>query len=144
MFEFCKPDVTVKVSEDQRSATAIIQPLDRGYGITVGNSLRRVLLSGLPGAAAVWIKIDGVLHEFTTLDGVKEDVPEIVLNVKGIVAELKGEETIVATLDEIGPRTVTAGDLRAGLHRQTGSPQHPAQRQFLQLPLPQVRQGLLL
>lgn len=113
MFEFCKPDVTVKVSEDQRSATAIIQPLDRGYGITVGNSLRRVLLSGMPGAAAVWVKIDGVLHEFTTLDGVKEDVPEIVLNVKGIVAELKGEETIVATLDEIGPKTVTARDLQA-------------------------------
>ena len=113
MFEFCKPDVTVKVSEDQRNATAIIQPLDRGYGITVGNSLRRVLLSGMPGAAAVWVKIDGVLHEFTTLDGVKEDVPEIVLNVKGIVAELKGEETIVATLDEIGPKTVTARDLQA-------------------------------
>ena len=113
MYEFCKPDVTVKVSEDQRSATACIQPLDRGYGITVGNSLRRVLLSGMPGAAAVWIKIDGVLHEFTTLDGVKEDVPEIVLNVKGIVAELKGEETIVATLDEIGPKTVTARDLQA-------------------------------
>ena len=113
MFEFCKPDVSVKINEDQKSATAVIQPLDRGYGITVGNSLRRVLLSGMPGAAAVWVKIDGVQHEFTTIDGVKEDVPEIILNVKGIVAEHKGEGTVVATLDETGPKTVTAGDLRA-------------------------------
>ena len=113
MFDFCKPNVSVKESEDKRSAVAVIEPLDRGYGITVGNSLRRVLLSGMPGAAAVWIKIDGVLHEFTTLDGVKEDVPEIVLNVKGIVAELKSEETVFATLDAIGPKTVTARDLQA-------------------------------
>ncbi len=113
MFEFCKPDVTVKVSEDQKSATALIQPLDRGYGITVGNSLRRVLLSGMPGAAAVWIKIDGAQHEFTTLDGVAEDVPEIVLNVKGIVAKLQGEEIKHAEIDETGPRTVTAGDIKS-------------------------------
>lgn len=113
MFEFCKPDVTVKVSEDQRSATAFIQPLDRGYGITVGNSIRRVLLSGMPGAAAVWIKIDGVQHEFTTLDGVCEDVPEIVLNVKGIVAKLQTDEVKLAEIDETGPRTVKAGDIKS-------------------------------
>ena len=113
MFEFRKPDVTVKVSEDQRSATALISPLDRGYGITVGNSLRRVLLSGMPGAAAVWIRIDGVQHEFTTIDGVSEDVPEIVLNVKGIVANLEGDEVKVAEIDEVGPCTVTAGNVRA-------------------------------
>ncbi|MBP5350158.1 MAG: DNA-directed RNA polymerase subunit alpha [Clostridia bacterium] len=113
MFEFCKPDVTVKVSEDQRSATALIQPLDRGYGITVGNSIRRVLLSGMPGAAAVWIKIDGVQHEFTTIDGVSEDVPEIVLNVKGIVAKLQTDEVKLAEIDKTGPATVTAGDIQS-------------------------------
>lgn len=113
MFEFCKPDVTVKVSEDQRSATALIQPLDRGYGITVGNSIRRVLLSGMPGAAAVWIKIDGVQHEFTTIDGVSEDVPEIVLNVKGIVAKLQTDEVKLAEIDKTGPAVVTAGDIQS-------------------------------
>ena len=113
MFEFRKPDVTVKIGEDGRSAVALISPLDRGYGITVGNSLRRVLLSGMPGAAAVWIKIDGVQHEFTTIGGVKEDVPEIVLNVKGIVAKLESDEVKVAEIDEVGPCTVTAGNVRA-------------------------------
>ena len=92
MIEIEKPNIaTVNLSEDGKSGKFIIEPLERGYGITLGNSLRRVLLSSLPGVAVVSIKIDGVLHEISTIPGVKEDVTEIVLNVKGItrVAEWK-------------------------------------------------------
>ena len=88
MIEIEKPNIaTVNLSEDGKSGKFIIEPLERGYGITLGNSLRRVLLSSLPGVAVVSIKIDGVLHEISTIPGVKEDVTEIVLNVKGITAE---------------------------------------------------------
>ena len=87
MIEIEKPNIaTVNLSEDGKSGKFIIEPLERGYGITLGNSLRRVLLSSLPGVAVVSIKIDGVLHEISTIPGVKEDVTEIVLNVKGITA----------------------------------------------------------
>ena len=98
MLEIEKPNiVTINLSDDGRNGKFIIEPLERGYGITLGNSLRRVLLSSLPGVAVTNIKIDGVLHEMTTIPGVKEDVPEIVLNVKGITAKLHtdGPKTVV-------------------------------------------------
>ena len=82
----------VNISEDESEAVFVAEPLVRGYGITLGNSLRRVLLSTLPGYAATSIKIDGVLHEISACNGVKEDVPEIVLNVKGIVARLNAKD----------------------------------------------------
>ena len=86
MIEIERPNIiTAELSEDGRKGRFIIEPLERGYGITLGNSLRRVLLSSLPGVAATQIKIDGVLHEISTVPGVKEDVTEIVMNVKGIV-----------------------------------------------------------
>ena len=89
MIEIEKPNITtVNLSEDGTSGKFIVDPLERGYGITLGNSLRRILLSSLPGVAVTSIKIDGVLHEFSTVPGVKEDVTEIVLNVKGITAKL--------------------------------------------------------
>ena len=89
MIEIEKPNIaTVNLSEDGKSGKFIIEPLERGYGITLGNSLRRVLLSSLPGVAVVSIKIDGVLHEISTIPGVKEEVTEIVLNVKGITAKM--------------------------------------------------------
>ena len=85
MIEIEKPNITTEnLSVDGTSGTFIVEPLERGYGITLGNSLRRVLLSSLPGVAVTSIKIDGVLHEFTNMPGVKEDVTEIVLNVKSI------------------------------------------------------------
>ena len=94
MIEIEKPNIaTINLSEDGRNGKFIIEPLERGYGITLGNSLRRVLLSSLPGVAVTSIKIDGVLHEMTTIPGVKEDVPEIVLNVKGITAKLHTDGT---------------------------------------------------
>ena len=91
MIEIEKPNIsTVDLSEDGKHGKFVVEPLERGYGTTLGNALRRVLLSSLPGVAVSNIKIDGVLHEISTMPGVKEDVTEIVLNVKGITAKLHG------------------------------------------------------
>ena len=97
--------------EDESEGIFVAEPLVRGYGITLGNALRRILLSTLPGFAATSIKIDGVLHEISACNGVKEDVPEIVLNVKGIVAKLECEGPKTAVRDVTGPCEVTAGDI---------------------------------
>ncbi len=112
------------VSENESEATFVVEPLVRGYGITLGNSLRRVLLSTLPGYAATSIKIDGVQHEISGCNGVKEDVPDIVLNVKGIVAKLecKGPKTVV--IDVTGPCNVTAGDITPDADLTVLNPEH--------------------
>ena len=108
-----KPNITTEqLSEDGREGRFVVEPLERGYGTTLGNSLRRVLLSSLPGVAVVSIKIDGVLHEISTVPGVKEDVTEIVLNVKGIVAKLHAEGPKTVFVDMTGPCDVTAGDIK--------------------------------
>lgn len=108
-----KPNITTEqLSEDGREGRFVVEPLERGYGTTLGNSLRRVLLSSLPGVAVVSIKIDGVLHEISTVLGVKEDVTEIVLNVKGIVAKLHAEGPKTVFVDMTGPCDVTAGDIK--------------------------------
>ncbi len=113
MIEIEKPNITtVNLSEDGRNGKFIIEPLERGYGVTLGNSLRRVLLSSLPGVAVTNIKIDGVLHEISTISGVKEDVCEIVLNVKGITAKLHSDNAKLAVIDMTGPGVVTAGDIK--------------------------------
>ncbi len=113
MIEIEKPNIaTVNLSEDGKSGKFIIEPLERGYGTTLGNSLRRVLLSSLPGVAVVSIKIDGVLHEISTIPGVKEDVTEIVLNVKGITAKLHSNGPKTVIIDVNGQCEVTAGDIR--------------------------------
>ena len=92
MIEMERPNVEIaEISEDKRYARFIISPLERGYGTTLGNSLRRILLSSLPGAAATSVKIDGVSHEFSTIPGVTEDVTEIILNIKSIAAKLHSE-----------------------------------------------------
>jgi DNA-directed RNA polymerase subunit alpha len=90
----------------------VVEPLERGYGTTLGNSLRRVLLASLPGTAATSIKIDGVQHEFSTIPGVKEDVTEIVLNAKQITAKLHSEGKKMAVIEAVGPCEVTAGDIK--------------------------------
>ena len=115
---------TVDVSENESEATFIVEPLVRGYGITLGNSLRRVLLSTLPGYAATSIKIDGVLHEISPCNGVKEDVPEIVLNVKGIVSKLECEGPKTVIIDLTGPCNVTAGDIIADADVTILNPEH--------------------
>lgn len=113
MIEIEKPNiVTASLSEDGKSGTFIVEPLERNFGTTLGNSLRRVLLSSLPGVAVVCIKIDGVLHEISTIPGVKEDVPEIVLNVKGITAKLHSEGRKTCVIEMTGPGEVTAGSIK--------------------------------
>ena len=103
MIEIEKPNITtVNLSEDGTRGKFIVEPLERGFGITLGNSLRRIMLSSLPGYAVTSIKIDGVLHEFSTIPGVKEDVTEIVLNVKGIIAKIHGHAPKTVIIDEIG------------------------------------------
>ncbi len=112
------------VTEDESEAIFVIEPLIRGYGNTLGNSLRRVLLSTLPGYAATSIKIDGVLHEISACDGVKEDVPEIVLNVKGIVAKVECEGTKTVVIDVTGPCNVTAADITPDAELTILNPEH--------------------
>ena len=89
----------------------MVEPLERGYGTTLGNALRRILLSSLPGAAVTSVKIDGILHEFSTIPGVKEDVTEIILNLKKLAVRLEGENTKRAIINAVGPREVTAADI---------------------------------
>lgn len=113
MIEIEKPNIaTVNLSEDGRSGKFVVEPLERGYGITLGNSLRRVLLSSLPGVAVTSIKVDGVLHEFSTVPGMTEDMTEFVLNVKGIVAKLHTSNPKTVILDVTGPHKVVAGDIK--------------------------------
>ena len=113
MIEMEKPRVEcVEKSEDGKYARFEVEPLERGYGMTLGNSLRRVLLSSLPGAAATSVKIDGVLHEFSTIPGVKEDVTEIILNVKRIIAKIYADTPVVVTIDASGECEVCARDIK--------------------------------
>ena len=125
MIEIEKPNITTaELSEDGKSGKFVIEPLERGFGITLGNSLRRVLLSSLPGVAVSSIKIDGVLHEFSTVPGVKEDVTEIVLNVKGITSKLYTNLPKTVIIDVIGPRAVTAGDIKQDSDIEILNPEH--------------------
>ena len=123
MIEFEKPNIT-KIDENKDYGKFVIEPLERGYGTTLGNSLRRVLLASLPGAAVTSINIDGVLHEFDTIPGVREDVMQIILNVKGISVKsyVKDEKTI--ELDVQGPAEVTAGDILTDSDVEIVNPDH--------------------
>ena len=114
MVEIEKPRIEcIDSPEDGSYGKYVVEPLERGYGTTLGNSLRRILLSSLPGTAATSIKIAGVQHEFSTIPGVKEDVTEIVLNVKKIIARLHCQGTKTVFIDATGEREVTAGDIKA-------------------------------
>ncbi|PWD50448.1 DNA-directed RNA polymerase subunit alpha [Serinibacter arcticus] len=105
-----RPTLTEEVVDEFRSRF-VIEPLEPGFGYTLGNSMRRTLLSSIPGAAVTSIRIDGVLHEFTTVDGVKEDVTEIILNIKNIVVSSENDEPVVMYLRKQGPGVVTAADI---------------------------------
>ena len=125
MIEIEKPNITtVSESEDGTKGTFTIEPLERGFGITLGNSLRRIMLSSLPGYAVTNIKIDGVLHEFSTIPGVKEDVTEIVLNVKSIIAKLYCNSQKTVVIDVVGAQEVTAGDIKTDSDIEIFNPQH--------------------
>ncbi|QCZ47920.1 DNA-directed RNA polymerase alpha subunit-40 kD subunit [Levilactobacillus brevis] len=115
MIEFEKPNIH-KIDESNNYGKFIVEPLERGYGTTLGNSLRRILLSSLPGAAVTSIQIDGVLHEFSTVEGVVEDVTQIILNVKKIALKLNGSDDQEETMEinVKGPAQIAAGDIVAG------------------------------
>ncbi|MBE6718451.1 MAG: DNA-directed RNA polymerase subunit alpha [Ruminococcaceae bacterium] len=125
MIEIEKPNIsTINLSEDGSKGKFIIEPLERGYGTTLGNSLRRVLLSSLPGVAVVSVKIDGVLHEISTIPGVTEDVTNIILNIKGITAKLNSQGAKTVVLDVTGPMDVTAGDIKQDADIEILNPDH--------------------
>ena len=114
MVEIEKPRIECEeIPGDSSYGKYVVEPLERGYGTTLGNSLRRILLSSLPGTAVTSIKIAGVQHEFSTIPGVKEDVTEIVLNIKSIIAKLHCEETKTVHIEASGECVVTAGDIKA-------------------------------
>ncbi len=111
MIEIIKPTITKEIDENGQYGKFVIEPLERGYGTTLGNCMRRILLSSLPGAALTSVKIDGVLHEFSTIPGVKEDVTEIILNLKRLAIRIDGDEDRRAIINAVGPKEVTAADI---------------------------------
>ena len=114
MIEIEKPQIEcIETPGDDSYGKYVVEPLERGYGTTLGNALRRIMLSSLPGTAATSIKIAGVQHEFSTIPGVKEDVTEIVLNVKGLLTKLHSETVKTVYIEAVGPCEVTAGDIKA-------------------------------
>ena len=114
MIEIKKPRIEcIETPSDESYGKYVVEPLERGYGTTLGNSLRRVLLSSLPGTAVTAIKIAGIQHEFATIPGVKEDVTEIVLNVKSIIARLHCDGPKTVYIEAAGECEVTAGDIKA-------------------------------
>ena len=116
MFDFEKPKIKiVEMSDDKRYGKFVAEPLERGYGTTLGNSLRRIMLSSLPGAAVSQVKIDGVLHEFSSIPGVKEDVTEIIMNIKSLAIRNSSEtnEAKTAYIEFEGEGVVTAADIQA-------------------------------
>ncbi|HEX1283783.1 TPA: DNA-directed RNA polymerase subunit alpha [Streptococcus pneumoniae] len=123
MIEFEKPNIT-KIDENKDYGKFVIEPLERGYGTTLGNSLRRVLLASLPGAAVTSINIDGVLHEFDTVPGVREDVMQIILNIKGIAVKSYVEDEKIIELNVEGPAEVTAGDILTDSDIEIVNPDH--------------------
>ena len=115
MFDFEKPKIEIaEISEDKRYGRFVVEPLERGYGTTLGNSLRRIMLSSLPGSAVSQVKIDGVVHEFAAIEGVKEDVTEIVMNIKNLAIKNNSEtnETKTAYIEAEGECVVTAKDIQ--------------------------------
>ena len=124
MFDFEKPNIDiVEISDDKKYGKFVVEPLERGYGTTLGNSLRRIMLSSLPGAAVSQVKIDGVLHEFSSIPGVKEDVTEIVLNIKGLLTKLHTESGKTVYIEATGPCEVTAGDIKADAEVEVLNPE---------------------
>ncbi len=114
MIEIEKPTIEcIYSNEDKNYGKFVVEPLERGYGTTLGNAMRRILLSSLPGAAVTSVKIDGILHEFSTVPGVKEDVTEVILNLKKLALRLNNESTKRAIINAVGPKEVTAADIIA-------------------------------
>lgn len=125
MIEIEKPRIEcIDLAPDGTHGKFVVEPLERGYGTTLGNSLRRVLLSSLPGYAITSVKIDGVLHEFSTIPGVKEDVTEIVLNLKGVILKIHGEGPKTIYIEANGEGEITAGSIKADSEVEILNPDH--------------------
>lgn len=112
MIELEKPRIECLTMDNDQYGKFVIEPLERGFGITLGNSLRRILLSSLPGAAITSVRIEGVLHEFSTVPGVKEDITELILNLKGVIPVVYGDAQKTVTINATGEGVVTAGDIQ--------------------------------
>ncbi len=126
MIEIEKPNIeTVEVSDDATFGKFVVEPLERGYGTTLGNSLRRILLSSLPGAAVTSVQIDGALHEFSTIDGVVEDVTTIILNLKKLALKIYSEDVKTLEIDAQGEGVVTAADLTYDIDVEILNPELP-------------------
>ncbi|MCR5604337.1 MAG: DNA-directed RNA polymerase subunit alpha [Lachnospiraceae bacterium] len=128
MFDFERPNIEIaEISEDNKYGRFVVEPLERGYGTTLGNSLRRIMLSSLPGAAVSQIKIEGVLHEFSSIPGVKEDVAEIIMNIKSLAIKNNstGNETKTAIIDFEGEGVVTAADIQVDQDIEIMNPELP-------------------
>lgn len=124
MIEIEKPTIEcIFKEEDANYGKFVVEPLERGYGTTLGNSLRRILISSLPGAAVTSVKIDGILHEFSTIPGVKEDVTEIILNLKKLAVKISGENTKRAIINVVGPKVVTAEDIMGDMDLEIFNPE---------------------
>lgn len=125
MIEKLNTDIEIlDINEENHYGKFALYPLERGYGTTIGNSMRRVLLSSLPGSSVSKILIDGVLHEFSVIDGVVEDVPEIILNIKGLRVKKHSEEDVTLFLDIEGPKIVTAKDIKEDALVEIANPDH--------------------
>ena len=123
MFEFERPNIeVVEISEDKKYGRFVVEPLERGYGITLGNSLRRIMLSSLPGVAVSQVKIEGVLHEFSSIPGVKEDVTEIIMNVKSLAIRSNSDANEVKTayIEYEGEGVVRASDIQVDQETEYG------------------------
>lgn len=124
MLEIEKPDIKIEsLSDDGKMGRFVVEPLESGYGITIGNSLRRVLLSSLPGAAVSFVNIRGVEHEFATVPGVLEDVPELILNIKEIVLKSHVDEPVHLTIEKTGEGELLAGDIQTGIDVEIINPE---------------------
>ncbi len=125
MIEIERPRIEcVELTEDGTYGKFVCEPLERGYGITLGNSLRRILLSSLPGAAVTTVRIDGVLHEFSTIPGVVEDTTDIILNIKGLAIRMHGDGTKVIRIEAEGEKEITAGDISSDADIEILNPAH--------------------
>ena len=122
--EFLTPKHIQVEQQSITRASVVLEPLERGFGHTLGNALRRILLSSMPGCAIVETEIDGVLHEYSTLEGVQEDVIEILLNLKGVAVKLNSNDEAEIALDRKGPGVVTAGDFELGHDIEIANPEH--------------------
>lgn len=122
MLEIERPNIECTLSDDKRHADLVMEPLERGFGTTLGNSLRRVLLSCLPGAAITSVQIEGIQHEFSTIPGVREDVTNIILNLKGLCARMFTDDPQTLRIEAHGPCEVTAKDIQAGPDVQIVNP----------------------